>query len=136
VILMRGTVETGRTSIEHHRGGLPDDAARGRPGDTIRTGMVASTGRASAAANPDAGGNEAWAAACRPWAPGVRAPAGQRAACPPGRSPSPRGPLEEKDGLAAILGGRRNLVQRVCHVGGKAVSPDPADAFNTSHALG
>ena len=46
VILMRGTVETGRMSIEHHRGGLPDDAARGRPGDMTRIGMVASTGRA------------------------------------------------------------------------------------------
>jgi hypothetical protein len=29
---------------------------------------------------PGREGNEAWAAACRPWAPGVRAPAGQRAA--------------------------------------------------------
>jgi hypothetical protein len=120
---MRGTVETGRMSIEHHRGGLPDDAARGRPGDTTRIGMVASTGRASAAANPDTGATRR----------------GQRRAVhgrPGSGHQRARGPLEEKDGLAAILGGRRNLVQRVCHVGGKAVSPDPANAFNTSHALG
>ena len=99
VILMKGTVEAGHTSIEHHRGVLPNDAARGRPGDRIRTGMVASTGHQGGRTPmvkppPLAGrprgaprlrptqtrGNEAWAAACRPWAPEVRAPAGQRAA--------------------------------------------------------
>jgi hypothetical protein len=44
VILMRGTVETSRTSIEYHKGVLLNGAGRGRPGDRIRSGMIASKG--------------------------------------------------------------------------------------------
>jgi hypothetical protein len=74
VILMRGTVEACRPSIEHHRRVIPDDAERDRQGERISTGIAASTvhqgghadgeaaatgrastGHASATVNPDAG---------------------------------------------------------------------------------
>ena len=40
---MRDTVEACRTSIEHHRGVIPDDVKRDRQGERISTGIVAST---------------------------------------------------------------------------------------------
>jgi hypothetical protein len=48
-------------------------------------------------------------------------PSGPEGGAPLGFSPSLWGPLEEEDGLLAVLGGRRDPVYRVRHLGGEAV---------------